>query len=165
MGFFTQAQTAIWATAFGICPELIEPGSTASGFNARWPLLDLGRGTAAVPTARDCRAPTMLLNGRLLRRVLLLPFLPAQLPWYEHVGQALRFCLCDLVKMKAVPARTCTRLGLDLGEQTLNAKGAGLHGCWSSRAQPGRQSGPCGSHRFDGSPVAHGDSRKARSLQ
>jgi hypothetical protein len=26
-------------------------------------------------------------------------------------------------------------LGLDLGEQTLNAKGAGLHGCWSSRAQ------------------------------
>jgi hypothetical protein len=53
--------------------------------------------------------------------------------------------------MKAVPARTCTRLGLDLGEQTLNAKGAGLHGCWSSRAQrlscreqPGRRSRPCG---------------------
>jgi hypothetical protein len=62
--------------------------------------------------------------------VFLLPFLAAQLPWYEHVGQALRFCLSDLVKMKAVPARTRTRLGLDLGEQTLNAKGAGLHGCW-----------------------------------
>src|SRR5262249_43948758 len=42
-----------------------------------------------------------------------------------------------LVKIKAVPARTCTarELGLDLGEQTLNTKGAGLHGCWSSRAQ------------------------------
>jgi hypothetical protein len=51
----------------------------------------------------------MLLNGRLLRRVLLLPFLPAQLPWYEHVGQALRFCLSDLVKMKAVPARANLR--------------------------------------------------------
>jgi hypothetical protein len=30
---------------------------------------------------------------------------------------------------------TARELGLDLGEQTLNAKGAGLHGCWSSRAQ------------------------------
>ena len=59
--------------------------------------------------------------------VFLLPFLAAQLPGYEHVGQALRFCLRDLVKMKAVPARTCIarELGLDLGEQTLNAKGAG----------------------------------------
>src|SRR5262245_18553765 len=66
--------------------------------------------------------------------VFLLPFLVAQRPEYEHVGQALRFCLSDLVIMKAVPARTSTRLGLDLGEQTLNAKGAGLHGCWSSRA-------------------------------
>jgi hypothetical protein len=35
----------------------------------------------------------------------------------------LRFCLSDLVIMKDVPARTCTarELGLDLGEQTLNA--------------------------------------------
>jgi hypothetical protein len=42
------------------------------------------------------------------------------------------FCLSFLVKIKAVPARTCTarELGLDLGEQTLNAKGAGLHGWW-----------------------------------
>src|SRR5258706_14352201 len=53
--------------------------------------------------------------------VFLLPFLAAQLPGYEHVGQALRFCLSDLVIIKAVPARTCTALGLDLGEQTLNA--------------------------------------------
>src|SRR6266508_2161574 len=39
--------------------------------------------------------------------------------------------------MKHVPARTYTarELGLDIGEQTLNTKGAGLHGCWSSRAQ------------------------------
>jgi hypothetical protein len=36
---------------------------------------------------------------------------------------------------------------MDLGEQTLNTKGAGFHGCWSSRAprlscchQPGRRS-------------------------
>jgi hypothetical protein len=49
---------------------------------------------------------------------------------YERVGQALRFCLRFLIKIKAVPARTCTarELGLDLGEQTLNTKGAGLHG-------------------------------------
>jgi hypothetical protein len=54
------------------------------------------------------------------------PFPAAQNPGYEHVGQALRFCLSDLVIMKDVPARTCTarELGLDLGEQTLNAKGA-----------------------------------------
>jgi hypothetical protein len=38
--------------------------------------------------------------------VFLLPFLAAQLPGYEHVGQALRFCLSDLVIMKHVPART-----------------------------------------------------------
>src|SRR5262245_40684447 len=75
-------------------------------------------------------------------------------PGCEHVGQALRFCLSDLVKIKDVPARTSTarKLGLDLGEQTPNTKGAGLHGCWFSRAQrlscgeqPGRQSRPCDS--------------------
>ena len=40
----------------------------------------------------------------------------------------MRFCLSNLVRMKDVPARTCTahEFGLDLGEQTLNAKGAGL---------------------------------------
>jgi hypothetical protein len=62
----------------------------------------------------------------------------------------LRFCLSDLVRMKGVPAaRGRHDFGLDLGEQTLNAKGAGLHGCWSSRAQrlfcreqPGRRSRP-----------------------
>src|SRR5258708_3194626 len=84
----------------------------------------------------------------------LYPFLLAQNPGYEYIGQALRFCLSLLIKIKAVPARTCTarKLGLDLGEQTLNTKGAGLHGCWSSRAQrlacgeqPGRQSRSCGS--------------------
>src|SRR5262249_51748930 len=55
------------------------------------------------------------------RRIPLHPFLAAQLPGYEHVGQALRLCLSFLVKIKAVPARTCTarELGLDLGEQTL----------------------------------------------
>jgi hypothetical protein len=41
-----------------------------------------------------------------------------------------RFCLSFLVKIKAVPARTCIarEFDLDLNEQTLNAKGAGLHG-------------------------------------
>src|SRR5215813_9983698 len=70
----------------------------------------------------------------LTRRILLHPFLAAQNPGCEHVGQALRFCLSDLVRMKDVPARTCTarELGLDLGEETLNTKGAGLHGCWSA---------------------------------
>jgi len=70
------------------------------------------------------------------RRIPLYPFLLAQNPGYEYVGQALRLCLSDLVKIKAVPARTCTarELGLDLGKQTLNAKGVRLHGCWSSRA-------------------------------
>jgi len=50
--------------------------------------------------------------------------------WYEHTGQALRFCLSDLVIIKAVPARTCTarEVGLDLGEQTLNTKALGFMG-------------------------------------
>src|SRR6266536_2471247 len=92
------------------------------------------------------------------RRIPLYPFLAAQNPGYENVGQALRFCLSDLVKMKRVPARTWREFGLDLGEQTLNTKGAGLHGCWSSRAKRlscreplgscgeplGRRSRPCG---------------------
>src|SRR5262249_22548652 len=49
---------------------------------------------------------------------------------YERVGPALRFCLRFLAKIKAVPARTCSArdLGLDRGEETLNTKGAGLHG-------------------------------------
>ena len=42
-----------------------------------------------------------------LNTVFLLPFLAAQWPGYEHVGQALRFCLSFLAKIKAVPARTC----------------------------------------------------------
>src|SRR4029453_5393206 len=69
------------------------------------------------------------LGGGLLC-IPLHPFPAAQNPGYEHVGQAFSFCLSDLVIMKQVPARARTRLGLDLGEQTLNAKGAGLHGCW-----------------------------------
>jgi hypothetical protein len=34
------------------------------------------------------------------RAVPLYPFFPAQSPGYEHVGQALRFCLSDLIKNK-----------------------------------------------------------------
>jgi hypothetical protein len=49
------------------------------------------------------------------RRILLLPFLAAQNPGCEHVGQALRFCLSDLVIIKDVPARTCTARELGLG--------------------------------------------------
>src|SRR5262249_40558694 len=85
------------------------------------------------PTARPppmgYRRRGLTRNGRALA-VFLLPFLAAQWPGYEYAGQALRFCLSFLVKIKAVPARTCTarEVGLDLGEQTLNAKDAGLHG-------------------------------------
>src|SRR5215475_5970209 len=70
----------------------------------------------------------------LLRAVLLYPFLAAQNPGHEEEvagqGQAFRYCLIVLVFINDVPARTCSCivLGLDLGEQTLNAKGAGLHG-------------------------------------
>jgi hypothetical protein len=46
--------------------------------------------------------------GRRRQGIFLLPFLAAQNPGYEHVGQALRFCLSDLVIIKAVPARTRT---------------------------------------------------------
>jgi hypothetical protein len=56
------------------------------------------------------------------------PFPAAQNPGHEHVGQALRFCLSDLVRMKDVPARpqpSALDFGLDLGQQTLNTKGAG----------------------------------------
>src|SRR5262245_4502417 len=72
----------------------------------------------------------LIVLRALLNAVFLLPFLAAQFPGCEHEGQALRFCLSDLVIMKHVPARTCTarEVGLDLGEQTLNATGAGLHG-------------------------------------
>src|SRR5215475_10951702 len=93
----------------------------------------------------------------LLRAVLLLPFLATQNPGHEEEaagqGQAFRYCLIVLVFINDVPARTCSCivLRLDLGEQTLNAKGAGFHGCWSSRAQRlscceqlGRRSRPCG---------------------
>src|SRR5215475_10835225 len=72
----------------------------------------------------------------LLRAVLLYPFLAAQIPGHggeaAGQGQAFRYCLIVLVFINDVPARTCSCivLGLDLGEQTLNAKGAGLHGCW-----------------------------------
>src|SRR6516225_12183645 len=45
----------------------------------------------------------------------------------------------DDAQMGKVPPRVWgpvrPNFGLDLGEQTLNTKGAGLHGCWSSRAQ------------------------------
>jgi hypothetical protein len=65
----------------------------------------------------NCRWKAISFHARLRRqRIFLLPFLAAQLPGYEHVGQALRFCLSDLVKMKAAPARTCTALGLELRE-------------------------------------------------
>ena len=93
------------------------------------------------------------LCGASLLCIPLHPFPAAQNPGYEYVGQALHFCLSDLVWMKDVPARTCIarELGLDLGEQTFNAKGAGLHGRWSSRAQrlscreqPSRRSRPRG---------------------
>src|SRR5215467_11757391 len=56
---------------------------------------------------RDLFLFRLACAGRL-NTVFLLPFLAAQLPGYEYAGQALRFCLSFLVKIKAVPARTCT---------------------------------------------------------
>ena len=49
------------------------------------------------PTAQ-ARVKLGLRPGRCIP---LQPFLLAQNPGYEHVGQALRFCLSDLVRMKA----------------------------------------------------------------
>ena len=103
------------------------------------------------PTAQ-ARVKLGLRPGRCIPHQ---PFLLAQNPGYKHVGQALRFCLSDLVRMKDVPARpqpSALDFGFDLGQQALNTKGARVEGCWSSRAQrlsshrqPGRQSRPCGS--------------------
>ena len=53
------------------------------------------------PTA-EARVKLGLRPGRCIP---LQPFLLAQNPGYKRVGQALRFCLSDLVRMKSVPAR------------------------------------------------------------
>src|SRR6266511_5167520 len=67
---------------------------------------------------RPVRSLITWIGGGLLS-IPLYPFPPAQNPGYEHVGQALRFCLSDLVRMKGVPAaRGRHDFGLDLGEQT-----------------------------------------------
>jgi len=96
----------------------------------RW----LGRcGSNGLTGASEGDRPTaqarVKLGLRPGRCIPLQPFLLAQNPGYKRVGQALRFCLSDLVRMKSVPARpqpSARDFGLDLGQQTLNAKGAGL---------------------------------------
>jgi hypothetical protein len=76
-------------------------------------------GTLAVGVCGPSAIGTPTADGRLFlflldfgrqcrRRVFVDPFLAAQFPGYERVGQALRYCLSFLVKIKAVPARTCT---------------------------------------------------------
>src|SRR5712664_418568 len=83
------------------------------------------------------RALGFMGAGPLARRVCSDASYPLGFLLQACLELLLRFCLSDLVIMKHVPARTCTarEFGLDLGKQTLNAKGAGLHGCWSSSAQ------------------------------
>jgi hypothetical protein len=67
----------------------------------------------------NCRWKAISFHARLRRQCSISSPIPrSSTPrGYEHVGQALRFCLSDLVIIKAVPARTCAALGLDLGEQ------------------------------------------------
>ena len=68
------------------------------------------------------RAPLLVKLGLGPGRCIpLQPFLLAQNPGYKRVGQALRFCLSDLVKIKAVPARTCTANLLKLRQSCLLA--------------------------------------------
>src|SRR5262245_59127130 len=77
-----------------------------------------GGGRPPVTRFRMSSSALIVLRA-LLNAIFLLPFLAAQNPGCEHVGQALRFCLSDLVIIKDAPARTSTarKLGLDLGEQ------------------------------------------------
>ena len=86
--------------------------------------------TGASEGDRPTAAAHVKLGLRPGRCIPLQPFLLAQNPGYKRVGQASRFCLSDLVRMKSVPARPRGRhdFGLDLGQQTVNTKGAGL---WS----------------------------------
>src|SRR5205823_1930905 len=69
---------------------------------------------------RSCPS-VFLFFGRWRVAVFLLPFLAAQWSGYEHTGQALRFCLSFLVKIKAVPARTSTANLLKLRQSCLLA--------------------------------------------
>jgi hypothetical protein len=77
-----------------------------------------------------------IVFGHLFSPILLYPFLHAQRPGHEHVGQTLRFCLCDLVKIKAVPARTCTTNLLKLLQSCLLASihRLGIRSSLSSRS-------------------------------
>ena len=80
------------------------------------------------------------LGGGLLS-IPLNPFPAAQKPGYEHVGQALRFYLSDLVRMKDVPARTSQR---DTVEHDLEpvcgrpGRGSGAVDCHLADRQPKR---------------------------
>src|SRR5262249_41470926 len=74
----------------------------------------------------------------LTRRILLHPFLLAQRPGSEHVGQALRFCLSDFVKMKVIPARTCT------ARETLPSMRRAALGAAGLWAYPADQAGDTG---------------------
>jgi hypothetical protein len=67
----------------------------------------------------DVRLRESRLRSAWFRRIPLYPFLPAQNPGCEHVGQALRFCLSDLVIMKDLPARTRTASLLKLHNSSL----------------------------------------------
>ena len=61
--------------------------------------------TGASEGDRPTAEARVKLGLRLGHCIPLQPFLLAQNPGYKRVGQALRFCLSDLVRMKSVPAR------------------------------------------------------------
>jgi hypothetical protein len=86
----------------------------------RWFIAGLQSGEIGSCTMRSIIA---LHSGASLLCIPLHPFPAAQNPGYEHVGQALRFCLSDLVIMKDVPARTCTARELGLDPQTWRPAG------------------------------------------
>ena len=66
-----------------------------------------GTGAGSSSTGRRSTFSLLQVRSRLdgrLRSIALHPFPAAQNPGQQRVGQALRFCLSDLVRMKDVPA-------------------------------------------------------------
>ena len=54
-------------------------------------------GAGGLYPSEACGLIALIVLRALLNAIFLLPFLAAQSPGYEHVGQALRFCFSDLV--------------------------------------------------------------------
>ena len=97
------------------------------GFSELFRALRAGVALPAAAGDRPTDEARVKLGLRPGRCIPLQPFLLAQNPGYKRVGQALRFCLSDLVRMKGVPARpkpSALDFGLDLGQQTRSMRKA-----------------------------------------